>query len=410
MTLETHLQHLVSAHRIAAMMPPAGPDPNSKPIKVLQLLSNPGIGGTETFVLGLAPRLRKLGMDAQIANLWDGGGEMGQFAAKADIPFTALNAGTRRFRLGALFTLRRFLRANDFDVVMAYGLRTTLLLRFARPIGHRPVLVTGLRGLDAWRRWQHVWADRLTQPWMDYFVGVSQSVCRRRIEREHTWPGKVLCIPNGIDTEHFRRDAQDWPGREALKLPRGRLCVTVGNLFAVKGYPFQIDIIARLGAAARDVQFVWVGKGPEEAMLREMAASKGVAGRITFYGAAEDVRPILAHAEIFVLSSMAEGMPRAMMEAMAMGLPVLATDVGGNREVVRDGVDGLIVPYGDVEGAAAALKGLIDNPGPRARFAASSAQRIRNDFSFDAIARRYAELYQRLARGDSSVSKEFGLG
>jgi glycosyltransferase involved in cell wall biosynthesis len=380
-----------------------------RPLRVLQLLSNPVVGGTETFVMGLVPQLNAMGIESQIANLWNGGAEMGRLSGQRRIPFVALDAGERRFKASAPFILRSFLRENRFDIVMVYGLRATLLLRLATRLGPHPIIVTGLRQMDEWRRWYHVWPDRLTEGCVDYFVGVSRNVCRRRVERERTPREKVLFIPNGIDTEYFRRDARPWPSRADLKLPPGRLCVTVANLRSTKGYPFQLDVIERLKPLPEDLHFVWVGRGPDEAMLRELAAAKGVADRVVFVGHLDDVRPVLAHADLFFLSSNDEGMPRAMMEAMSMGLPALVTGIAGNAEVVRDQQDGLVVTYGDVPAAAGALRRLAEDEELRRRLGASAARRIRDDFSFDGIAHRYADLYLRIAARDTTICRDFAF-
>jgi glycosyltransferase involved in cell wall biosynthesis len=380
---------------------------SGRAVKVLQLLSNPAVGGTETFVVGLVPRLNQLGLDVQITNLWDGGGEVGRLCRERNIPFKALNGGTRRFRASAPLILRKFLRERQFDIVTVYGLRAAVLLRLVTRFGPRVIRVTGVRSLDKWRRWYHVWPDRLTERKSDYCVGVSRSVCRRRVEREKS--ARVLFIPNGIDTEYFRFDREVWPNREALRLPPGRLCVTVANFQAVKGHAFQLKVIERLKPLPEDVHFVWVGTGEEEQMLRRRAAASGLADRIIFYGHVDDVRPVLAHCSLFFLSSKDEGMPRALMEGMAIGLPVLATDVAGNKEVVRDSADGLVIPYGDVESASAALGRLLDDAALRQRFGTSAAQRIRDEFSFDYVANRYAELYRRLVAGDPAVERDFAF-
>ena len=101
-------------------------------------------------------------------------------------------------------------------------------------------------------------------------------------------------------------------------------------------------------------------------------------------------------------------MPRGLMEAMAMRLPVMATSVGGIPEVVRDGVDGLLVPYGDVDAAAASMRRMLDSPELRDSLAVSAEQRIRGEFSFDAVARNYADLYRRLVARDSTVTQDYG--
>jgi glycosyltransferase involved in cell wall biosynthesis len=384
-------------------------------MKVLQLVSNPGIGGTESFVIGLIPKLREMGLNVHLANLWDGGGESIEYCLPRGIPCHALNLGKRKFRFNARKELRMFLQRERFDLVMAYGLRVTLLLRMAARYRGRPVLVTGLRGMDAWRTWRHVWMDRLTDRWMDYYVGVSEAVCRAHLRREKVPWGKMLHIPNGIDTRFFAREAKgNWPTREEVGLPGGRLSVTVAHYRAVKGYvPFQLDVVSRVsnegGRQYDDVKWVWVGEGADEPMMKAMAAERGLAERIVVFGVSRDVRDILAHAEMFFLSSMDEGMPRGLMEAMAMGVPSMATSVGGIPEVIRDEVDGLLVPYGDVEKAASAMRRMLDDAELRAKFAAGGRKRIEEQFSFDAIAAKYADLYRRLIARDGTVRRDYGF-
>jgi glycosyltransferase involved in cell wall biosynthesis len=384
-------------------------------MKILQLVSNPGVGGTESFVIGLIPKLRELGLDVHLANLWDGGGEAIEHCSPRGIPCHALNLGKRKFHFGARKKLRAFLQQEKFDLVMAYGLRVTLLLRFAARYSGRPVLVTGLRGMDAWRKWQHVWMDRLTDRWMDYYVGVSEAVCRAHREREKISPAKMLHIPNGIDTRFFSREAKNaWPSREELGLPTGRLSVTIAHYRAVKGYvPFQLEVVSRIvkdgGSKYDDVKWVWVGEGADEPMMKAAAAERGLSQRIFVHGVSRDVRNILAHAELFFLSSKDEGMPRGLMEAMAMGVPSMATKVGGIPEVIRDQTDGLLVPYGDVEAAANAMRRMLDSAELRGRFAQSGRGRIEEQFSFDAIARKYADLYRRLIARDATVTADYGF-
>jgi glycosyltransferase involved in cell wall biosynthesis len=154
---------------------------------------------------------------------------------------------------------------------------------------------------------------------------------------------------------------------------------------------------------------VWVGYGPDEQFLKKAVAERGLSDRIFFTGEARDVRPILANADMFFLSSREEGMPRGLMEAMAMRVASMATRVGGIPEVLRDGVDGLLVPYGDAQTTAATLRRMIDSPELRARFAESGEQRIRQEFSFDAVARKYADVYARLVARDPTVTRDYGF-
>lgn len=354
------------------------------------------VGGTETFSLALVPRLRKLGIDARIVNLW-AGSKLAKLATDIGISYLELNTSGRLFTIRGLWQLVRLCRRERFDIIYGFGLRVSLILRLIYLLIRRPILVIGLRNVDTWRRWYHVWPDRLTQALVRCFVSNSQRLLEGRHARERTSLKKLRVILNGIDAEFFSPDSQVWPSRAELGLPQGRLLITVANIRHTKAHTFYLDALVRaieLGLP-EDVKCLWLGKGPLEEELQLKAERLGIADRIIWGGKPTDVRPYLANADAFVLSSKEEGMPRALMEGMAMGLPALCTDVGGNNELVRHGIDGLIVPYGDVEAMAKALVTLTTEwIGTNRHF--STRQRIRDHFTVEAIARQHAELFDQL--------------
>ena len=376
---------------------------NAKP-KVLQILGNPAIGGTETFVLATSNFLRRSGMDVRIANFWDDS-DVADLADREGIPYIQLRGGKRRFRLTSLARLYALQREEQFDVICGYGLRVSLIVRFVATICPQVVFITGLRGIDTWRRRRHVWIDRWTQNLVDYFVGCSQEVCMTRHRREKTPMNRLICISNGIDSQYFCPHGPKWPSRKQLGLPNGRLCVTVANFRPHKGHAFLLHALSRIPDIPEDVHFLWVGSGASEQMLKDTAAKLGLADRISFYGAVRDVRPILAASEFFILPSREEGMPRALMEAMAMELVCLATDVGGTAEVLRDGIEGFLVPYGDVDSAAARMKEMLKFGASRKQFGLNARRRICNEFDLRRHAEKYAEVYTALLLGRQEAHK-----
>ncbi|MDD2284090.1 MAG: glycosyltransferase family 4 protein [Paludibacter sp.] len=366
-------------------------------VRVLQLLSNPSVGGTETFVAAIVPQLCCEGLEVSVANLW-ADSEAAVLMRDANIDYQELHGGRRLLGWRSFSNLRRFLKIRKFDVICAYGLRTSLLLRL---VGHslrnRPVLVTGLRGIDSWRRLHHIVIDRLTQNCIDVFIGNSRAVCSIRKKRERTCKEKVVCIPNGIDTYRFSTHNEKKNARRELGISECLLCLTIANFRQEKGYLFLLDAIAALQPLPENVRFLWVGRGPDTQQLKQKAYALGLDDIIIFHGYDRNVKPFLASADIFVLPSKEEGMPRALMEAMSMGLPCLATDVGGSGEVLREGTDGFLVPWGDVKNFSDRLSKLIQNQQLRTYFGENARLRIRETFDLKDIGRQYGELFVELA-------------
>jgi glycosyltransferase involved in cell wall biosynthesis len=362
-------------------------------MRVLQLLSCPGVGGTESFVIDLAVHLRNADVDVSVANLW-WDGMMARPARAQDVPYLELGPPHRPRAIAKLWHL---VRSQRYDLVCAYGLRASLALRTLALLPRHPVLITGLRGLDDWRRPAHVLADRLTARPVSCFICNSDAVANRRQRRERTAPDKLAVIPNGIDTTRFSRQAEPWPSRTAMGLPEdGLLVTTVANMRSVKGHAYLLDIMSRLPVDGPGATFVWIGTLDGWPQLRVEAERLGLIDRIVAVGPVGDVRPYLACSDVFILPSREEGMPRALMEAMAMEVACIATAVGGTPEVIRDDIDGRLIPYGDAAVATTVLKEVLADPGHRMVYAARGRERISSRFSMRAIAGRHAALFQRL--------------
>ncbi len=170
---------------------------------------------------------------------------------------------------------------------------------------------------------------------------------------------------------------------------------TVANLRAQKNYPLLLRTAAEVTAARPDVRFIAAGQGPLEHELARLHDELGLGDRFRFLGFRADVHRVMSAFDLFCLSSDHEGLPVAVMEAKALGLPVVATDVGGLREAVTDGVDGRLVPAGDGGALARALLELVDDPVARTRMgeaAMSSADRFGAQRAVDAIESTYAEV------------------
>jgi glycosyltransferase involved in cell wall biosynthesis len=365
--------------------------------KILFLLSSPSIGGTETFIISLVPELKTIGVEVDILNTWRNS-HMREPAIRSNLNYLELNGTSRHIHFKDLGFIVSHIKSEKYDAVVVFGIRINLWIRILKPFFKTPLIV-GLRGLDQWRKWYHVLPDRLTESACDIFVPNSQAVAECRMKRERTSPDKILVIENGIDTGYFAKTGQHGSTTQFPGLPNNKVIIaTVANFRMQKGHDFLVDVISHFRSSFEQAHFVWAGEGPLRQSLEDKIKRIGVSDQITFLGRLEDVRPLLERSDIFVLPSREEGMPRGLMEAMAMGLPSVATDVGGTGEVVEPGISGFLANYGDIETFGNYLKRLIESPSLRKEMGGNSRQRVLNKFGLHTVAKKYAVLFETIAQ------------
>ncbi len=238
---------------------------------------------------------------------------------------------------------------------------------------------------------------RLLAPLLDRVVAVSADLERWLVEIVGLPPHKVRLIHNGVDVRRFSDDGRE-TGRRALGLsPDGLVVGTVGRLDPVKDQMSLLEAFASLPAGPSGPALVIVGDGPSRATIEARASRPDLAGRVHLLGERSDVPSLLRALDVFVLPSLAEGISNTVLEAMATGLPVVATRTGGNPEIVDDTVTGALVPVGDRAALAEALAAYLTDPHLRALHGKNGRRRAQEAFSLERMARSYQALY--LSRG-----------
>ncbi len=368
-------------------------------MKILYLLSNPGLGGTETLLLETLPHINKKGCVTQIVNLWRGS-DMGKISLADSVEYKEFSTGGS---LASPFTWLRILkiiRDGNFDIVHTFGLRLSLVLRLLRPMINRP-LVISIHSINLWYSWYHSLADSLTQNFCDIFVPISNAVKESHVKKCGLKAGKMVVIPNGTDLNEFNPEEFRSISRQELGLPEDKTVVTtIANIRYAKGHDFYIDVIDRYFRDDDSVLFVWIGRGDLRENIQSEINELKLQNRIKMIERVDDIRPVLARSDCFVLSSREEGMPRALMEAMAMGLPCVATNVGGVGEVIEDSVSGLICEFGNVEQFGAHIRTILDNQDRRKKLGEIARQRIQDKFDILKVAGYYVTLYRELLDGN----------
>lgn len=213
------------------------------------------------------------------------------------------------------------------------------------------------------------------------------------------FPGRrIAVIENGIQVERYGRPADIASLRAGLGLDSSRRYLTcVARLHPIKDHAMLLRAFARIATSHGDVDLLLAGDGPLRGELEAEANGLGIGSRVKFLGVRRDIPELLAASDVFVLTSVCEAASLTLLEALASGLPVVVTDVGGNPEIVRQGVEGLLVPRGDDSAVAGALGRLLDDPQAAADMGAAGRARALDRYRLETTIDSYHDLYRRLA-------------
>jgi glycosyltransferase involved in cell wall biosynthesis len=290
-------------------------------------------------------------------------------------------------------TLARRLRRGRFDIFHANPSRAEAAI--ARGLGI-PVVCRRNVGFDGyWARWrQHGVVCRLLNAPVDRFIVPARFLvdeyARRGVARE-----RVRLVHNGVSVRV--------PGRAEIKRARaemgdGRapLIVSAGRLVALKGHRLLIAAAARLKSQGAAFRVAIIGDGEERPSLEDLARASGVGERVRLLGWRAQVAPYLAAAAIYVQPSLSDVLPNTVLEAMALGRCVVASDVGGLRDAIEPGYSGALTPPGDAAALAHELGLLLANKAARACFGAAAQRTIARDFTVAEMVRRTEAVYREL--------------
>ncbi len=228
-------------------------------------------------------------------------------------------------------------------------------------------------------------------------IAVSEATKRDWLRRTRLREDQIAVIHNGIDPARVGRRQSRGDARAALKLPRDAVILgAMGRLDGVKGFEYLIEALALLAPDCPRLVLAIAGTGPLAESLAGQAAARGLRQRVVLLGYCQDVDQFLDACDVFVLSSLSEALPFALLEAMSHELPVVGTRVGGVPEVIVQGETGLLVPPRDASGLAAAIAPLVDRPDLRQKLGSAGRERIVAHFHEADMVRRTVDMYQHL--------------
>lgn len=303
----------------------------------------------------------------------------------------------------AFVKIYRLLRKERFDLVHTHTSKAGLLGRIAARLAGVPHIVHTPHG-QAFNGYAgkvvtalFVLLERWTATFTDRIIGLTDQEVRDNLKRRIGVPQQFVSIPSGIDLKPFekgKRNVGDIKTSLGLS-PSARLIGSVGRLDPVKGHRYLLDAFAILAPRFPDLTLAIVGDGELLPELRSRAKHFGLADRILFLGWREDVSDLLHAFDLFVFPSLSEGMGRALVEAMAAGLPVVASRVCSIPEVLAEGEAGYLVEPASAGALAAGIEALLHDPELRGRLTKAARERAR-DYSVEAMLQKIETVYQDL--------------
>jgi glycosyltransferase involved in cell wall biosynthesis len=316
---------------------------------------------------------------------------------QAGIPVTTLGIRDKRPPLRPVWRLARIIREWKPAIVHSHMVHANLLTRLTSLLAPVPVLVCSAESIREGGRLRD-WLYRLTDPLCDLTTHVCEAGAQRYIRERMVPSHKMRVVYNGVDVEQFRPDGQV-PQRIRQEADAGEQFVwlAVGRLDKPKDYPTLLRAFSRL-CRVRDRTLLWiVGEGPLREELHHLMRDLNLQHRVRFWGVRSDIPSLMKASDAFVMSSSWEGLPLALIEAQACGLPAVVTDVGGNAEVVIHEETGFIVPPQNPDALAEAMLRLMALPVEmRQQMGTLARQRVEQQFSLESVVTQWENLYHEL--------------
>ena len=353
------------------------------------LIESDGPGGAERMLASVATDLQAAGSRNIVIAPAEGEGWLARELSGSGVRVESFRL-ERPFSPAFAGWLGETLRRNRVDLAHSHEFTMGVYGAWAARRAGIPHLFTMHGGRYYAERLRRRIALRIAAAWSGSVVAVSETLARHL--RRDLWlrASRVSTIPNG---------ARGGPGvrstlRDELKLTDSdRLAVAVGNLYPVKGHAYLLEALGVLATRLPHLHVAIAGRGEREGELRARAEALNIGDRFHLLGLRADVGNVLAGADVFVLPSLSEGVPLALLEAMLAARPVIATAVGEVPTVLAGGRAGVLVPAGDATALAGALGDLLSDPARASHLGAAGAQRATDEYSFDRMMQRYRTIY-----------------
>ena len=376
---------------------------SERPLRILQVIGALYFGGAEKVVASLALGVDRSRFEMAVC-LTRGFGPLSEAVRAAGIPLDLAVPQTRINHYLASWHVARAIRRHRPDIVHTHGLPGMAVVGPVAYLGQAAKWIhTFHYGNYPYDNARYMFAERVFSRAATELVAVAEAQRQTLIKHHHLDPSRIITLPNGVRDNAFfpERDATRKRKREELGLPLDAPIVgTIAVLSEQKGVQYLIEAAKQVVERMPGVLFVVAGDGVLRESLTQQAAAAGLGETVRFIGWRQDVGELLLAFDIYVMSSLWEAMPLALLEAMAAGRPIVVTDVGDNRRIVLDGEAARVVPPADGSAIAGALLELLEQPDTARELAARARARFEARFTIAKMVSAYEQLYR--CAGDRS--------
>lgn len=374
-------------------------------IPVLYVIPRMSIGGAQRHLVQVLQGLDRRRFEPLLCCLATDRGDahdlLGEVRA-LDVPVLdaglrdASNALVRPHTFRQMARIAGELRRRRVKIVHSYLFHANWFGTLAGRLAGVPALIVSKRSMDLYPRARERWACKLSNHLAHRVTAVAQAV-GEHVHREEGCPrDKIVVIPNGVNTEQFREMPAAPPAEVVAAGGSGKVFGTIARLVWKRGNEELVEAAALVARDEPSARLLVVGDGPMRPKLEQKVSESGLGETVRFLGAVPRAARLLPSFDVFVLSSVWEGMSNGLLEAMAAGRPVVATSVGGNTEVVVHGESGLLVPPRDPKAMADAVLRLLREPELARRMGEAASRRVQTEFSIPRMIRRMESLYDEM--------------
>jgi len=359
-----------------------------KRINVLHLITSLNIGGTEKYLLTIA-KTQKIRYNLSVGFLK----ERGEIAEELEREKISV------YNLGNLWRLHRFLKEKKIHLLHTHLYRANILGRFIGRTARVPIIISSQRSIDDWKKFYHIWFDRWSSRFADCVIANSKAAEKVLINREKIPKEKIKVIYSGIEIDTLTPRKNQEEVKRSLGL--GNDAVIIGcatRLHTEKGVQYIPAIGQRLKGRIPKLKILVIGDGPLRDKMKREIESLQLTDSVILLGWRKDIADLLSVMDVFFLPSEEESFPRAILEALAMARPVVATNVGGVGEIIQDRVHGLLVPPKDREVFAQAILWMLKNKKEAQEMAKRGREKVGEYFTVDRMIIETDRLYDELIR------------
>ena len=366
---------------------------NSHP-RIVFVITGLGLGGAETQVLELAKRLHARGWPISVVSMVEPQILAERFTeAGMEVEYLGMKAGVPD-PMG-LLRLALILRRRRPVIVHSHMVHANLLVRAVRMLVQIPVVVCTTHSIIEGARWRE-WAYRLTDRFATLTTAISKAAVDRYVQVRAVPQNRLRFLPNGVDLQRFHPDQHSRAAKRAeLRLGSHFAWLAVGRFVQAKNYELMLRAFA--SARSPNARLIIAGDGPLRLQMEDLASHLSISSQVQFLGARNDIMQLMNAADAYVMSSDWEGMPMVLLEASATGLPIVATRVGGNAEVVQHGRTGLLVAPQQEDALAEAMKTMMAmQPMKRALMGRSGRELTSVHYNVECVVDSWESLYWEL--------------